>query len=204
MPPKKLRVGDRQRTGTLEFTPGAEPKFLQQFKAKIGHKDAQSQLSDKFASNASDKINSKNPENNLQNKLSEDALHNLEEMPLVVIPQNEDILQSEVDAHFNLKLKEVEDDKADLRDENNFKKAKMIFKKPTKDKDQPENSLKVDGAVIGSSNGKTNMFSSKIKKRSSSDIHNKEAPKLNVGLKKQKLNKQLLSFGDDEEDSDSS
>ena len=211
MPPKrKLRVGDRQRTGGLEFNPGQEPKFLSQFKARVGHREDRSKINDKFQ-----KFDQQDKDN-VESQLSQDALHNLEEMPQVVIPNSENILQSEIDSHFLTKLKEVEDDKTDLADAKKSRQngeSKIIFRKPTKKEDLPQSTLNASSS--GSDNTTTtNKF--KSKKRDISKLAeglrksegDEEAASGNSSASKapakkvKKANVQLLSFGE-AEDTDS-
>lgn len=132
MPPKKLKTGDRKRTGDLTFNAGPEPAFLRNFKARVGHKSDTSKLQDKFEAKQA---------NEIQDNLSKDALHQEDEMPQVVIPTGEDILPNEVDSYFLMKKKEVDDDKADLQDSKLKEKHKLIFRKKVADGDRLMNSL---------------------------------------------------------------
>merc|ERR1739848_334939 len=132
-------AGNRHAPGrNLEFQGLAEPAFLQKFKARVGYRDDSNKLQDKFGSQDASEI---------QRELSKDALHNDEEKPQVVIPAGENIDLGEVDNYFELKRKEVNDDKLDMADDKNHKGTKIIFRKPDKDGKNKPNTFS-SGAVV--------------------------------------------------------
>ena len=117
----------KERQG-ISYQAQSEPKFLTQFKQRIGFDNNQAQLKDKFADKES-------------RELSKEAVHNEDEKPQVLIPEGEDIDAGEVDQYFHLKQKEVIDDKQDIEDAKKQSKHKILFRKPDKNKSSDKNPL---------------------------------------------------------------
>ena len=202
-----LPVGNRKRTSNLEFSAGPEPAFLKKFKKQIGYKNTEQSLEDKFDNSNNSRLDAKRAENlkKMENELSKDALYKEDEMPQVVIPKNEDILPNEVDGYFALKLKEVDDDKTDLADakiSGNNAKNKIMFRST-----KGLNGMTKNGAR----DKNLNKFSSgKAKQKPLALSQNKEdgddrdaKEESQKPKKKLVLQKNLLSFNDDQEEGDS-